>query len=52
MAKASEPRRLIASRIDPHVLAAVRREARRRRLADQSLINDLLAKHVKRVRSA
>ena len=48
----TEPRRLIAIRIDPQVLAAVRREAKRRRLGYQSLINDLLAKHVERVRSA
>jgi uncharacterized protein (DUF4415 family) len=48
----SEPRRLIAIRIDPAVLAAVRQEARRRRLGYQSLINDLLAKHVSRMRSA
>ncbi len=45
-------RRLIAIRIDPQVLDAVRREARRRGLGYQSLINDLLAKHVGRVRSA
>lgn len=45
-------RQLIAIRIDPHVLAAVRREAKRRGLGYQSLINDLLAKHVERVRSA
>ena len=45
-------RRLIAIRIDPQVLDAVRREARRRGLGYQSLINDLLAKHVDRVRSA
>ena len=48
----AEPRRLIAIRIDPQVLDAVRREAKRRRLGYQSLINDLLAKHVGRVRSA
>jgi uncharacterized protein (DUF4415 family) len=48
----SEPRRLIAIRIDPKVLDAVRREAKRRRLGYQSLINDLLARHVERVRSA
>ena len=47
-----EPRRLIAIRIDPEVLDAVRREAKRRRLGYQSLINDLLARHVERVRSA
>lgn len=48
----SAARRLIAIRIDPQVLDAVRREARRRGLGYQSLINDLLAKHVRRVRSA
>jgi uncharacterized protein (DUF4415 family) len=48
----TEPRRLIAIRIDPQVLAAVRREAKRRRVGYQSLINDLLAKHVERVQSA
>jgi uncharacterized protein (DUF4415 family) len=45
-------RRLIAIRIDPQVLDAVRREAKRRGLGYQSLINDLLAKHVGRPRSA
>ena len=45
-------RRLIAIRIDPQVLHAVRREAKRRGLGYQSLINDLLAKHVRRARSA
>ncbi len=44
-------RRLIAIRIDPQVLDAVRREAKRRGLGYQSLINDLLAKHVGRMRS-
>jgi len=48
----AEARQLIAIRIDPQVLAAVRREAKRRGLGYQSLINDLLAKHVERVRSA
>jgi uncharacterized protein (DUF4415 family) len=48
----SERRRLIAIRIDPEVLDAVRQEAKRRRLGYQSLINELLAKHVERVRSA
>ena len=47
-----EARRLIAIRIDPYVLAAVRREAKRRRLGYQSLINELLAKHVERTRTA
>ena len=45
-------RRLIAIRIDPQVLDAVRREAKRRGLGYQSLINDLLAEHVRRARSA
>ena len=45
-------RRLIAIRIEPHVLDAVRRKAKRRGLGYQSLINDLLAKHVRRARSA
>ena len=45
-------RRLIAIRIDPQVLDAVRQEAKRRGLGYQSLINQLLAKHVGRVRSA
>ena len=45
-------RRLIAIRIDPQVLDAVRREAKRRGLGYQTLINDLLARHVGRVRSA
>jgi uncharacterized protein (DUF4415 family) len=45
----AEPRRLIAIRIDPTVLVAVRREAKRRGLGYQSLINELLAKHVARV---
>lgn len=44
-------RRLIAIRIDPGVLDAVRREAKRRGLRYQSLINDVLAKHVDRTRS-
>jgi uncharacterized protein (DUF4415 family) len=48
----AEARRLIAIRIDPHVLNAVRQEAKRRGLRYQSLINDLLAKHVGRMRSA
>ena len=47
-----EARRLIAIRIDPQVLEAVRREAKRRGLGYQSLINDLLAKYIGRVRSA
>ena len=45
-------RRLIAIRIDPHVLGAVRQEAKRQGVGYQSLINDLLARHVRRQRSA
>jgi uncharacterized protein (DUF4415 family) len=48
----AEARRLIAIRIDAQVLDAVRREAKRRGLGYQSLINNLLAKHVGRARSA
>jgi uncharacterized protein (DUF4415 family) len=48
----AEARRLIAIRIDPQVLDAVRREAKRRGLGYQSLINNLLAKYVGRARSA
>src|SRR5207244_13542091 len=39
----AEARRLIAIRIDPQVLDAVRREAKRRRLGYQPLTNNLLA---------
>ncbi len=42
----------IAIRIDPQVLDAVRREAKRRGLGYQSLINNLLARYVGRARSA
>ena len=45
-------RRLIAIRIDPQVLRAVRREAKRQGLGYQSLINELLAKYIGRRRSA
>jgi uncharacterized protein (DUF4415 family) len=48
----AKARRLIAIRIDPQVLGAVRREAKRRGLGYQSLINNLLARHVGRKRSA
>jgi uncharacterized protein (DUF4415 family) len=44
-------RRLIAIRIDPQVLGAVRREAKRQGLGYQSPINELLAKYVGRRRS-
>lgn len=45
-------RQLIAIRIDPLVLAAVRREAKRRALGYQSLINEILARYVARMQSA
>jgi uncharacterized protein (DUF4415 family) len=45
-------RQLIAIRIDPDVLGALQREAKRRGLGYQSLIHQLLAKHVARRRSA
>jgi uncharacterized protein (DUF4415 family) len=41
-------RQLIAIRIDPHVLQALRDEAKRRQIGYQTLINDVLARHVRR----
>jgi uncharacterized protein (DUF4415 family) len=41
-----EPRRLIAIRLDPKVLGEFRREARRRGVGYQTLINEVLARHV------
>ena len=41
-----EPRQLIAIRVDPGVLARFRKEARRRRVGYQTLINEVLAQHV------
>ena len=43
-----EPRRLIAIRVDPVVLASFRKEARRRRVGYQTLINDVLAEHIRK----
>ena len=40
-----EPRRLIAIRLDPAVLEQLRKEARRRRIGYQTLINEVLARH-------
>ncbi len=40
-----EPRQLIAIRVDPSVLEAFRKEARRRRVGYQTLINEVLAEH-------
>ena len=39
-------RRLIAIRVDPGVLDEFRKEARRRRVGYQTLINEVLAQHV------
>jgi uncharacterized protein (DUF4415 family) len=43
-----EPRRLIAIRVDPGVLEQFRKEARRRRVGYQTLINEVLARHVRK----
>jgi uncharacterized protein (DUF4415 family) len=40
------PRQLIAIRIDAGVLSQFRKEARRRRMGYQTLINEVLAQHV------
>jgi uncharacterized protein (DUF4415 family) len=39
-------RQLIAIRVDPRVLDEFRKEARRRRVGYQTLINEVLAQHV------
>ena len=41
-----EPRQLIAIRVDPGVLDQFRKEARRRRIGYQTLINEVLARYV------
>ena len=43
-----EPRRLIAIRVDPNVLASFRKEARRRHVGYQTLINEVLAEHIRK----
>ena len=43
-----EPRQLIAIRVDPNVLDAFRKEARRRRIGYQTLINEVLAEHTRK----
>lgn len=43
-----EPRQLIAIRVDTTVLAALRNEARRRRVGYQTLINEVLARHARK----
>ena len=44
----NEARRLIAIRVDANVLSEFRREARRRGIGYQTLINEVLAGHVKK----
>jgi uncharacterized protein (DUF4415 family) len=44
-----EARQLIAIRLDPRVIDELRKEAKRRNLGYQTLINEVLAKHVKHV---
>jgi uncharacterized protein (DUF4415 family) len=41
-------RRLIAIRVDPDVLQRFRKEARRRKIGYQTLINEVLAEHVRK----
>ena len=43
-----EPRQLIAIRLDTGVLDRFRKEAKRRRVGYQTLINAMLAKHVRK----
>jgi uncharacterized protein (DUF4415 family) len=43
-----EPRQLIAIRLDPRVLDSFRKEARRRRVGYQTLINEVLAAHARK----
>ena len=44
----SEPRQLVAIRLDVGVLDQFRKEAKRRGVGYQSLINEVLAKHVRK----
>jgi uncharacterized protein (DUF4415 family) len=43
-----EPRQLIAIRVDPEVLEQFRKQARRRRVGYQTLMNEVLARHVRK----
>ena len=43
-----QPRQLIAIRVDPGVLDQFRKEARRRRVGYQTLINEVLAEYVRK----
>src|SRR3954470_5218205 len=44
----NEPRQLIAIRVDARVLESFRKEARRRRVGYQTLINEVLTKHIRK----
>lgn len=44
----AEPRQLIAIRVDPGVLDRVRKEARRRGVGYQTLVNEVLADFIRR----
>ncbi len=44
----TEPRQLIAIRVDPGVLDRVRKEARRRGVGYQTLVNEVLADFIRR----
>ena len=44
----AEPRHLIAIRVDPGVLDQVRREARRRGVGYQTLVNQVLAEFIRK----
>ena len=41
-------RRLIAIRVDPEILERFQREAKRRKVGYQTLINEVLARHVRK----
>ena len=43
-----EPRRLIAIRVDPSVLESFRKKAHRRHVGYQTLINEVLAEHIRK----
>lgn len=43
-----EPRQLIAIRVDRRVLESLRKEARRRGVGYQTLVNEVLAKHTRK----
>jgi uncharacterized protein (DUF4415 family) len=43
-----EPRQMIAIRVDPSVLESFRKEARRRSVGYQTLINEVLAEYARK----